>query len=48
MIEPDEAARLLASFRSKLEHCEVWEFPILKGKIEVMKYILSGSNKHES
>ncbi len=50
MISPDECARQLAMLRSKLEHCDSSEFPILKGQIQIMKYVLSGNNgstKHE-
>jgi len=50
MISPDEVARQLAMLRSKLEHCDWSEFPVLKGQIQILKYVLSGSNeisKHE-
>ena len=50
MISPDEAARQLSMLRSRLEHCEQSEFPIIKGQIQILKYVLSGNNestKHE-
>ena len=48
MITADEAARQLAVLRSRLEHCDISEFPILKGQIEIMKYVLNGRIRHES
>jgi len=48
LITADEAARQLAMLRSRLEHCDFSEFPVIRGQIQMMKYVLSGHKENPS